>query len=257
MFNTPSRTIAAATVVRGRGLHGGEPVTVQLRPLESGAGLVFVRGAERVRTGPATAHAGPGFSAVGPVRTVEHLLAATLLRGVTDLEVVLDGDELPGLDGSALPWLEALGEPVQTGWSEGVALQAASVRQQGGEAVVEPHDALVVTVEADFGPPYQACCTWDGSEEVAAARTFALHRDLPALADRGHGLDEVLILGPRGPLVPTRSDDEWLQHKLLDLLGDLALVGRPIRGRVRVARGSHRLHLALIRACVPPPSRSG
>lgn len=256
MFNSPARTLVAPVAVSGRGLHTGDPVKVHLRPAEPGAGLQFHLQGVVVRVGLHTATAGPGYSAVGPVRTVEHLLAGCLLTGVTDLQVHLDAPELPGLDGSALPWLEALENTVETGSTLGWTARASRVEQAGGVATVTPAASLEVRVELDFGGPYRATLDWDGTSACAAARTFARHRDLPALADRGHGLDEVLILGPRGPLVPARSPDEWAQHKLLDLLGDLMLAGAPVRGSFRVQRGSHRLHLAMLRACAPPPSRS-
>lgn len=265
MFNSPARTIRRTARLSGRGLHSGAPVDVELRPASPGAGVVFVCGEQRVRTGLAAAAAGPGHSQVGSISTPEHLLAAVHGLGITDLEVHLSTPELPGLDGSAAPWVDVLGEPVITGSITGYTVQRSTrVTGFGGVATATPSDQLELTVTLDFGEGYRCTERWDGAlQSIAPARTFVLFADLGPLQDSGRGKGllprDVLVLGPRGALVPQRLEREWARHKLLDLLGDLALLGCPVRGAFHIERGSHLLHLELLRALEPAPplSRSG
>lgn len=246
----------------GVGLHGGSPSRVRLHPEPAGTGLWLRQGRGRWRIGPENARAPGGCTVVGPVSTVEHLLGALFLAGITDLTVEVEGSEIPGLDGSAGPWLACL-ESVSTGWTEGRCLPALTVEAEGGLAGIEPAEGFAVEVGIDFGPGLRQRVVLSGEElvGVASARTFFPHARLDALlaagAGRGVRSDGVVVWGARGPLVPLRMPDEPVRHKVLDLLGDLALLGTALRGRVRVERGSHALHLALVRACGPSPSRSG
>ncbi len=260
MFKLPARTIRRAAVVRGRGLHGGRPAVVRLFPEPAGTGIRLVSGTVRLRLCPAHGRAARGCSWWGPVRTVEHFLAALQIAGITDLTVDVEGEELPGLDGSAAMWLEAVEPTVVTGETWGYTLGWARVARGGGWAWSEPAQRLVLDVSIVFPGLHQRRITMD-LREVADARTFALHASLPGLraAGRGRGLGpgRAVVWGPRGSLVPLRHADEPVRHKILDLLGDLAFVGGPVRGRVRVCRGSHRLHLELVRACGRWRSRCG
>ncbi|MCB9668548.1 MAG: UDP-3-O-acyl-N-acetylglucosamine deacetylase [Alphaproteobacteria bacterium] len=262
-FKAPARTVATTVALAGVGLHTGAPAKVTLHPEEAGAGLAFLAGGERVPVHPDQARTPGGCTVLGAARTVEHLLAAVLVAGVTDLTIELDGPEVPGLDGSALPWLELIGEPVTTGWTEGLQVGGPTrLEAHGGVAVAEPAGGLEVAVTVAFPGLHQACQAGpDDLASVLDARTFLLHAQLDAVlaAGQGQGVRPggVVVWGPRGSLVPLRSPDEPARHKALDLLGDLALVGCPVRGRFTVDRGSHALHVALVRAFAPPRSRSG
>ncbi len=196
---------------------------------------------------------------VEQVGTPEHLLAALAALGVTDALVEVQGPEVPILDGSADPWCEGL---VGAGLVEGPALrphvvdQVVEVAAHGGRAMLRPADRCEVAVEVDYGPPWQGSAEvmlGGGAfcREVAWARTFVHHRDLERLRAAGRGLGatpaSTVLLGEREARVPLRAADEPVRHKLLDAVGDLALVG-PILGRFEVSRGSHLLHLALLRS---------
>ncbi|MEZ4320070.1 MAG: UDP-3-O-acyl-N-acetylglucosamine deacetylase [Myxococcota bacterium] len=258
MFNTPAKTLAHTVSLEGAGLHSGAPCRVELRPAQGG-GLRFVKGGRVTPVHVDHADA-PGGSTRFPgcVETPEHLLAAVVGLGITDLEVHVDGPEVPALDGSALTWVEALGEPVITGVSRGLAVSApVEVAVDGGWARALPSDGLELWVDVDFGPACRgsfALAVDPGSfrRELAWARTFLPHAMLDAVvaAGRGRGAEpgSVVLLGARGPLVPVRGPDECVRHKALDLLGDLALAGLPLRGRFEVVRGTHALHHALVRA---------
>ncbi|MCB9673683.1 MAG: UDP-3-O-acyl-N-acetylglucosamine deacetylase [Alphaproteobacteria bacterium] len=257
MFKAPAKTPADTVRIEGVGLHSGAPCAVELRPSRAG-GLRLVKGGRVVPVHVDHVDA-PGGSTRFPglVETPEHLLAAVVGLGITDLEIRVEGPEIPALDGSAAQWAEQLGEPVITGEYAGLAVEApVSVEAFGGTARAWPADTLQIAVDVDFGPACRgafelAVTPASFRAELAWARTFLPHADLDAVQaagrGRGAGPGSVVLLGARGPLVPLRGPDEPIRHKALDLLGDLALVGAPLRGRFEVTRGTHALHHALVR----------
>jgi UDP-3-O-[3-hydroxymyristoyl] N-acetylglucosamine deacetylase len=181
---------------------------------------------------------------------VEHLLAATSILGITDLDAAVHGGELPLLDGSSLPYVRALrraGIVRLAGHITPLTPAAAVVRDRSGCAAAAPARRFTVTVVV--GPP--ASRSWSSSSltapEFAAgaapARTFG-----PCRAPGRLRLPFAVRLR-RGLWFPARQrvPDEPCRHKLLDLLGDLALLGRPLRAQVVALRPSHRLNLALVR----------
>lgn len=257
------KTLARAFEVSGVGLHSGDPVRVEVRPGGWGNGWTLGSGGQRVTVGPHTGSAVPGASRVhfpgSTVSTPEHLFAAAYAQGLTDLHIeVVHGSEFPALDGSAEGWREHLDQAgsVEHGTADVVRLTApVRVEMKGGVACAWPSDALHVGVEVDFGPegPQGALSikltqsTFEA--EVSWARTFVLARDVQALraAGRGKGATEqnTVIWGSEQAL---RAPDEPVRHKMLDLIGDLAWLGRPLVARVEVVRGHHALHHALVRA---------
>jgi UDP-3-O-[3-hydroxymyristoyl] N-acetylglucosamine deacetylase len=217
--------------------------------------MVFTDGFLRI---PVSAHSASGYghTCLGPFATVEHLLAATFAVGLTDLDVVVSGGELPILDGSALPWLEAIdsGEPI-----DGPPIAALSVsgsrriEAYGGMAEWGPSEGLSLSVAVAFDdglPPHgDFSVTVDERsfrEEIAWARTWVREGDIgAALAmgrGKGAGHDNTVVYGAKGPTTSQRGPMEAVRHKLLDLVGDLALVGRPICAAVHVERPSHALN---------------
>jgi UDP-3-O-[3-hydroxymyristoyl] N-acetylglucosamine deacetylase len=219
---------------------------------------------------------------------VEHLLAALVIAGVDDVDLLLDGDEVPILDGSARGWLACLAkaEPRDAdvgGTVPGRALRegAASplpsqethaplrrveaftldrvirVETRGGWAEASPADRLSLDVSANFPHPAIGAQRWAGgagdfAAELAGARTFGFLADAEALRAaglaRGASHENALVFDAEGPMTALRWPDEPVRHKALDLLGDLALLGAPLRAHVRVHHGGHALHHALVRA---------
>ena len=180
------------------------------------------------------------------VRTPEHLLAALRGAGITDAELrLVGGAEVPILDGSAAPWFDRL--RVEAGPAMAVLdVEPLDVVDGASRLTVTPGErGFAVDVSFDDGP--RGSAAWDGDpltfgRDVAWARTFVLARDVEALrrAGRGRGADptNTLVWGAAQP----RQPDEPVVHKLLDLVGDVALLP-PLRARVLAVRGSHRLHL--------------
>ena len=244
--------------VTGVGLHSGETCRVVLHrddgPLRFRRGRVEVEAcvASVAGTDRAVTLARDGAR----VSLVEHLLAALRLRGFfAGVVVEASAEELPILDGSAAPWLEAveaLGapppppEPLRVTAPVVVALGASEARAEPGE------ERLDVAIEFDH--PAIGAQRWVGGPAdyagLAAARTFGLLSEADALRARGlvrgASLEHAIVFADDGPLRPLRFPDEPVRHKALDALGDLALLGRPLRAHVTLRRGSHALHHALM-----------
>lgn len=261
------RTIRRMVTLEGIGLHTGAPVRVRLEAAPPGSGIVFIR---RDRPG-----AVPIAAAVGAVRdtrrgitlgdgdgltvaTVEHLLSAAAGVGIDNLRVELDGPELPALDGSAAGFVRALeeaGAVEQKVAARVIALGEMEIAEGRGRAATRPAEEFHVTYTVDLPPPLGEQVASAGldayRESVAPARTWGFAEEAAALRARGlargAGLENVLVIGPGGYLIPPRFPDEPARHKILDLIGDLALLGARLRGQVEVAQGGHALHLVLAR----------
>lgn len=263
-------TLASSRRVSGVGLHTGHRVSVTLRPAPEGHGIVFRRTDLGIEV-PALAEEAGRFdhaTALGArgreVGTVEHLLSAAFGAGLDNLVVEIDGPEVPILDGSARPWLEAFA-------AAGLARQAAPAvaftprrtlvvpSPTGKRLEIRPARDLRVTYTIDFPNPAigRQSLTFVVTPEsfashVAPARTFGFLAEYETL--KAHGLargaspDNCIVVGDdrieNGSL---RFPDEFVRHKVLDLLGDLALVGRPVTGHVVAYRAGHALHASLAR----------
>jgi UDP-3-O-[3-hydroxymyristoyl] N-acetylglucosamine deacetylase len=268
------RTIGAAVACAGTGLHTGAPARLRLLPAPADAGIAVVRVVDGrrveipaipecvVSTERATTLAREGVCAA----TVEHLLAALYGLGIDNLRAELDGPELPALDGSAAPWVDLLR---RAGACEQAAPRRAlvlgrEIEVRDGERWIraEPAERFAVAYAIEFSHAavgrQELAIEGDDAErfaaEIAPARTFGFASELRELEGaglaRGGSLASAVLLDERGVVNPEglRFPDEPVRHKILDLYGDLALLGRRLRARVRVERGGHRLHQALVAA---------
>ena len=270
--NGPRRTLAGPVVREGIGLHSGDHVRAELRPAAADTGFVFRRkDLEGCPDLQATVHSVTGVeweTVLGEgectVRTVEHVLAALAALRVDDAEIVLDGPEPPALDGSSNPWCEAIRE---AGLVELEAMSRALVVESpilvdddDSRYSVVPYDGFRVSAEIVFDHPSigrqfaSALVDADGfCDEVAAARTFGLEAWREPLQKRGLAMgasySNTIVLTDEGLAEESRLrfPDEFVRHKLIDLVGDLALVGLRIRGHVLAVRPGHRGNVALAR----------
>jgi UDP-3-O-[3-hydroxymyristoyl] N-acetylglucosamine deacetylase/3-hydroxyacyl-[acyl-carrier-protein] dehydratase len=266
------RTIAHPVSLDGVGLHLGEPCCLQFHPAPSGAGITFRRmDLEGSPTIPALAetalltarHTQLGNDPVS-VHTVEHVLAAVAGCGFDDVEIRLDGPEPPIMDGSAAPFVDALtaaGAVEQKGEVRYLTLRRP-LKFVDGESRYEvtPSSELELDVTIDFPHPLigvQRCCyrqTRDAfATEIGPARTFGFMREVDALRSmgliQGASLDNAVVLDETSVLgSPLRWPDEFVRHKALDCLGDLALAGMRVRARVTAIKPSHRGTVQLVRA---------
>jgi UDP-3-O-[3-hydroxymyristoyl] N-acetylglucosamine deacetylase/3-hydroxyacyl-[acyl-carrier-protein] dehydratase len=270
-MNGVRRTISREITLEGVGLHLGVSCRLTFKPAAAGQGVRFVR-IDRPGTPAIPAvveHAvlterrtqlGTGDDAI---HTVEHVLAAVAGAEVDDVTIELYGPEPPIMDGSAAPFLEALaaaGTTAQRGQAQYLTLRSP-VRVVDGESVYEAHpcDTLDLSVSIEFPHPligHQACRYSVTPEvfarEIAPARTFGFVREVDALRSRGlirgGSTKNAIVLDAEGVVENTlRWPDEFVRHKALDCVGDLALAGRRVRARVVAHKPSHRGTILLVR----------
>jgi UDP-3-O-[3-hydroxymyristoyl] N-acetylglucosamine deacetylase len=265
------QTLSRAIEMRGTGLHGGRPVRLRLVPAEAGTGVVFVRTDRGGAEVPADLdYAGPSFYATVlerdgvKVSTIEHLMAAVYALRVDDLRIELDAPEPPILDGSSKPFVEAL---LEAGLAS-LAVERQYLTLVRPVEVCDPDKRIAaypapefrVTYAIDFEHPllgYQELSVglWresDFREKLAPARTFTFEPEVERLRRAGlalgGSLDNAVVLGENAILNPElRFPDEFVRHKMLDLTGDLSLLGRPLCAHVVAYRAGHDLHARLAR----------
>ncbi len=262
------QTIVEPLEFTGVGLHSGAPVTMRLLPAPAGSGIVFRRtdldnfeisaiGRNVAKVSYATSLMRQGVL----ISTTEHLLSALIGMGVDNVIVELDNLELPILDGSALPYVQAflaVGIRTQRRRRETIrVLRPVEVREGNKFIGVYPGSGYRIQYAIDFPAPIGLqTASIDLAAEtygtlIAAARTFGYKADEQRLRDmgliRGASPENAIVLGPKGPENgPLRFADEYVRHKVLDLIGDLALVGRRIEGHVVAERAGHAMHTALV-----------
>jgi UDP-3-O-[3-hydroxymyristoyl] N-acetylglucosamine deacetylase len=274
-------TIANPVQRRGVGLHSGQSAVMTLRPAPPGTGIAFVRADISDRDnriaasalGVTSARLGTNVSnSVGvSVATVEHFLAACFGMGLDNVEAVLDGPEAPIFDGSSRPWCELIGEAGLTG--QGVparalcVLKPVEVREGDKWVRLSPGEGFSAHVTIDF--PSRAIGRQEirfhmtpgaFAREVAFARTFGFAHEVEKLRAiglaRGGSMDNALVidgdtvLNPEGVQVP----DEFVRHKLLDVIGDLYLAGGRIEGAYEGEQPGHALNNRLLRALFADPA---
>lgn len=276
---TNRRTIASEVSTEGTALHAGGKVRMTLAPGKTGDGVVFRRNDLGNRALRATYDA-VGETRLGTVITgeqglsvgvIEHLMAAVAGAEIDDLLVALDGPEPPILDGDALSYL-ALIEKAGIR-EENAPRRAIRVRKRvevshgDAHAALEPADALRFDFEIVFPTAaigrqvYKFAFSRDGfRREIAPARTFGFMKELETLnrmgLGRGASLDNTLAIDGDKVVNATlmRFSDEFVRHKILDAIGDMALAGAPLIARFEGVKSGHALNNALLRALFADPS---
>lgn len=263
------RTVRHSVVVAGQGLHSGLKTGAILQPAPVGTGIVFSSLADHsaiaarlenvTETGYNTTLSANGHS----VRTVEHLTSALHGLGITNLMVKTD-DEVPALDGSAVEFcqrLEETGIQEQAGFVEPIRVRKTiRVGRNGEHMEIAPADRLIIDYTLDYPAPigvervhFELTSPEAYVKEIAPARTFGFVREFHKMSEmglaRGGRLDN-LILVDDDKVVNTalRFPDEFARHKVLDMIGDLYLLGRPIVGHITAVKTGHSDNLALLRA---------
>ena len=283
MKGAKQTTLREEVAVSGIGVHSGLPVTLTLHPADDDTGIVFQRvtadGAiEReiradVRAVTATEFATVLGDASGPLcSTAEHLLAALRGLNVDNVIVEIDGPEVPIMDGSAAPFVEALDQAGLTARAlpRRYIEVLKPVRVSKGDAFGElrPYaHGFRVEAEIEFDHPLigrQAMALDIEPDsfrrEIARARTFGFMKDVAKLWSAGYALgasfDNTLVVTEDRVLNPEglRFADEFVRHKVLDALGDLALAGHPLLAAYRTVRGGHKLNHAVLSALMTDTS---
>jgi UDP-3-O-[3-hydroxymyristoyl] N-acetylglucosamine deacetylase len=262
------RTLQSEISFSGVGLHSGAMVQMRLVPAPAGSGIVFRRtdldNFEIPATGRNVAKVSYATSLMRQsvlIQTTEHLLSALIGVGIDNVIVEVDNLEVPILDGSALPYVKAferVGVRVQRRRREYLKiLREVEVRDGSKFIGVYPGEGYSIDYSIDFPEPIGCAnfrgdlATGDYAHQIAPARTFGFKEDEAMLRNMGliRGASEecAIILSKQGVQNgPLRFADEFVRHKVLDLIGDLALAGRRIQGRVVAERAGHAMHTALV-----------
>ena len=261
------RTLRRSISCAGIGLHSGKKVTLSLKPAPADSGIRFRRCDLGGLEVPATVqHVGGINYATGLMRdavrvdTVEHLLAALVSLGVDNVVLELNSPEVPIMDGSASPFIDLI---QQAGVRQLSAtrrylkvLRPLSLSRGDKSIAIYPSDHFRVTYSIAFDHPLlqhqsMTLSITDSSfiEQIAPARTFTFLKEVEMLRQQGlalgGSLENAIVLDDTGVLNgKLRFDDEFVRHKILDVIGDMALVGYPIVGHLVAHRGGHALHTA-------------
>ncbi len=264
-------TIRKRVAAEGIGLHSGRPSKITLSPAPADSGIVFRAAGPHPTLIPArrdTVVDSRFATTLGvngtQVRTVEHLLAAAAALGIDNLVVEVEGDEIPAMDGSAEPFvslLYAAGKATLLAPRRPLVMtEPIRVGDQARWIQILPSDELRVSYTLDVDHPAVgrqaasfACTEKVFVEDLAPARTYGFLKDVGTLRKnglaKGGSLDNAVVVGRRAVLNShLRYADEFVRHKILDLIGDLALLGRPVVGHVVARNAGHALHHQLVNA---------
>ncbi len=264
------RTIKRSTVIYGLGLHSGNRTGMILQPLPPNSGIHFLTlPADKVISAHVSRVADTGYATTlsrdgEGIKTVEHLLSALHARGITNLLIKVHG-EIPVLDGSALEFCKAIEEAgIESQRVARRELVIDRVYEVGGEnhderLSIEPYDGFCVSYQLRYPAPIgEQSFAFDMTSfdtykaEIAPARTFGFMRDLEMMTELGLGtggrLDNCILVGEDNVVnTELRFPDEFVRHKILDIIGDLYLLGFPIRGKVTAHLTGHRDNIELLR----------
>ena len=263
-------TITQNIIIKGVGLHTGVDVNMRLRPAPENTGYVFVRTDLDNFEIPASAeyisHCSYATTLMrrGVVlSTCEHLLSALRGTGIDNCFIELDNIEIPIMDGSSEDFIDLL---IAAGITEQNALrrffrvlETVAVNEDGRRMSIEPSDKYEIDCVIDFAHPFINKQRYhfvfeNGSfgKEIASARTFGFTHEIEMLRKAnlalGGSLDNAIVLTPDGMLneTPLRFDDEFVRHKILDIIGDFALLGMPVLGKITAEKSGHAVHAALM-----------
>lgn len=266
------RTISKETSFTGIGLHTGKKITLTLKPGVENSGIQFKRAdlenAPIFQATADTVSATENNTTIGSnpytIHTVEHLLSAIYGMGINNILIEVEGPEIPIMDGSGTSFVFLLKEigVVSQNSPKTFLVVKKEVKVQVGEnwAVMTPHHNLLIDSTIDFPHPsikrqhkvFEFSCE-NFIKDISRARTFGLLRDVDYLKRKGlikgGSLDNAIVLDDFKVMNPDglRFDDEFVRHKILDTIGDLALLGHEIAGKITTFKSGHKLHNLLCR----------
>ena len=259
-------TLRDAIEFEGNGLHTGLPARVRVFPARAGSGIFFrldgtvmfpARGRYVVDTRRCTVLGYEGQT----VSTVEHLLSAITGMGIDNVVIDVEGPEIPVMDGSAKVFIDAIDAVGTVHSSEPrrryIPTQTRLFRDAEKLLVVAPSSSLRIRFTVDYAQPIgtqylDAEITPEFyRDQIAPARTFGFLHEVESLIRRGlaqgGSLENAIVFGPDGPLAPLRLPDEVVRHKILDLIGDFALLGAWPQCEVISIKSGHKLHCTCVR----------
>jgi UDP-3-O-[3-hydroxymyristoyl] N-acetylglucosamine deacetylase len=270
-------TVCRPVEARGVGLHSGAPVGIRILPAPAAAGIVFLRtDLENFPIPASWRHVARVSYATSLMRqgvlisTTEHLLSVLYSMGIDNAYVEIDNLEVPILDGSGLPFVRLIERagirPYRRKRRYLHIRRPISVEDKGKRISILPDQVFRLTCDTDYPAPVgrqsieMEVAPERYANELAFARTFGWESDLNQMRNmgliRGASLENAVCFTGDGVLNPDglRSPDECCRHKALDLIGDLALLGRPLLGHVIAERAGHAMHAALVARIMSDPS---
>ncbi|MBP1852328.1 UDP-3-O-acyl-N-acetylglucosamine deacetylase [Rhizobium halophytocola] len=276
-------TIENPVTITGTGVHSGQEVSITFLPAEAGTGIVFQRAhadgtftelrAVSAMVGNTDLSTVLGTAPARSVATIEHVMAAIYALGVDNLLVEVDGAEMPIMDGSSEPFIDAIEQAGirNLGVKRRYIRVVKPVRFENGASWSEfhPHDGTRFEVEIDFDTPLIGRQKWEGEltpetfkAELSRARTFGFMRDVERLWAAGFALGSSLensvVISDDHTVVNIEGlrydKDEFVRHKTLDAVGDLALAGAQFIGCYRSYRGGHKMNAQALKALLSDPT---
>ncbi len=255
------RTIRKELIIEGTGLHKGTAITLRLKP--NSDGIVFIKDGRRIPATPMNIINTRLNTTLGDdyvsISTIEHIMSALYGHRITDCDIFVSGDEMPAMDGSALPFfrlLEEAGIEPLGPLCDPIVL-ASPIRLEDGNACIEAMPGpFSLSYEIDFPEPAIGLQRFsylgeDFGNQIAPARTFGRLKDVEMMRAAGLALggglhnavvvDHDRIINPKG----LRFPDEFVRHKVLDILGDLWTLGSPLEARIIAVKANHTLHIRL------------
>ena len=274
------QTLAAPVTCSGVGLHSGQPATMTLRPAPPNTGVVFV-----IRNGKANAPLAASIENLVPtelctaihsngfqVKTIEHVLAALAGLEIDNVYIDVTAGEVPVMDGSAAPFvrlIQSVGCISQNRRQPYLKIMAPIEVSEGSKRVrIEPSATPRITYTIHYDHPsiktqtYMHECSADNfAQHIAEARTFGFLHEVQALWARGLGqggtLENTVVLSEDGVVNESglRFPNEFVRHKILDLIGDFSLLGMPFIGHLSAERSGHALHNRLVKQILAQPEK--
>jgi UDP-3-O-[3-hydroxymyristoyl] N-acetylglucosamine deacetylase len=274
------QTLSKSGFFSGIGLHSGKATSIAIHPAPTNTGIIFVKQeGNQVLSCPATIqylgqtdHCTTLQSADFQIQTVEHILAALAGLEIANAYIEVQGNEIPAADGSAAPLVELLEgcgrTPQEEPGSYIKIVQPIHVQDEQRSIAVLPSALPRISYAIDFPHPliqqqdYEHSCTpQEFTRNIAAARTFAFQQEIEFLWSRGLGLGGSLyntVVFSESGLVnedELRFTNECVRHKVLDLIGDLSLLGFPVIGHIQAKRAGHLLNTQLVQAILDNPDK--
>lgn len=259
------KTIKNSFHLTGVGIHSGQETKITIWPAPENSGICLVYKGEKIPLDINNVSGDKLATSLGKISLTEHLFAAINGLGLSNLLIECSSPEIPIIDGSSLPFVVALEKAGIVEQEKPVSsinlTQSVTVRDADKWITAEPRDNstiddLVIDFSVDFPIIGQQRFTFDGKvesfkREIAPARTFGFEKDLVELHKngfaKGAGLENALGINEKGYINKPRFENEPVRHKILDLLGDLSLLGRPLNAKIKAHKSGHRLNHELVR----------
>jgi UDP-3-O-acyl N-acetylglucosamine deacetylase len=250
------KTIKKTFSLSGIGIHSGKETSISISPAIENRGILFIKEGKQIKALENNVEETNRGTTLAGIAVVEHLLSAIYGLGIDNLEISVEGDEIPVLDGSALPFALALiGADIIEQREEKQTLPISSPIETSLLKVL-PYRGFKVHFVVNFPLVGEQKLSFDLNKddfvkEIAPARTFGYISEIEQLKKQGLGqgasLENALAIGKEGYLNPPRFPDEVVRHKILDLIGDFSLLGRPLEAEIFANKSGHKNNIEMVR----------